>query len=107
LPLAGLAVAVLPTDPSIRPTGDESIGGGGFEDIPAAEELEGADGLGGGLAGDFLVALQEDEVLAQFLGRNGLRGLVIMIGELAHAVPIGVAGAVADGAEFEVVGEGD
>jgi len=32
---------------------------------------------------------------------------MIMIGELARAVPISVAGAVADGAEFEVVGEGD
>jgi len=32
------------------------------------EELDGADGLGGGLAGDLLLALEKDEVLAQFLG---------------------------------------
>ena len=83
------------------------LGGPGAAQGFFPEELEGADGLGGGLAGDFLVALQEDEVLAQFLGGYGLRGLMIMIGELARAVPISVAGAVADGAEFEVVGEGD
>jgi hypothetical protein len=59
------------------------------------------------LTGDFLVALEEDEVLAQLLGRDLVGGLVEMLGQLAHTVPVGVAGAVADGDQFEVISEGD
>ena len=65
------------------------------------EELNGADGLGGGLAGDLLIAVEEDEILAEFLG-----GLVVVVGKLADTVPVGLLGAVADGQKLQIIGEG-
>jgi len=52
------------------------------------EELDGTDGLGGGLAGDLLLALEEDEILAEFLGRDALgapdlAGKKVCISEIA------------------------
>ena len=70
------------------------------------EELDGADGLGGGLAGDLLLAFEEDEILAKFLRRDVLGGFVVVVGELADAVPVGLLRAVADGQELQVIGVG-
>jgi hypothetical protein len=70
------------------------------------EELDGADGLGGGLAGDLLLALEEDEVLAQFFGGDLLGGFAVVVGQLPDAVPVGLLGALADGQELEVIGVG-
>jgi len=70
------------------------------------EELDGADGLGGSLAGDFFLALEEDEVLTELLGRDLFGGFDEMLGELADTSPVGLLGAVADGQEPEVIGEG-
>ena len=70
------------------------------------EELEGADGLGGGLAGDLFLALEEDEVLAELLGGDILGGFGEVLGELADASPVGLLGAVTDRQEPEVIGEG-
>jgi hypothetical protein len=69
------------------------------------EELDGADGLGGGLAGDLFLALEEDEVLAEFLGGDVFGGFDEMLGELAYAGPVGLLGAVADRQEPEIIGE--
>ncbi len=70
------------------------------------EELDGANGLGGGLAGDLFLALEEDEVLAELLGGDVLRRFIEMFGELADAGPVGLLGALADRQEPEIVGEG-
>jgi hypothetical protein len=83
------------------------LGGPGTPQGFFPKELDRADGLSGRLAGNFLVALEEDEVLAQFLGGDLVGRFVAVLGELAVALPISLAGAAADGAEFEVVGEGD
>jgi hypothetical protein len=58
------------------------------------------------LAGDLLFALEEDEVLAELLGGDALGGFVVVVGELAQAVPVGLLGALADGQELQVIGEG-
>jgi len=70
------------------------------------EELDGANGLGGGLAGDLFLALEEDEVLAELLGGDVLGGFGEMLGELADTGPVGLLGAVADRQEPEIIGEG-
>jgi hypothetical protein len=70
------------------------------------EELDGADGLGGGLAGDLFLALEEDEVLAELFGGDLLGGFGEVLGELADAGPVGRLGGVADRQEPEVIGEG-
>jgi hypothetical protein len=70
------------------------------------EELDGADGLGSGLAGHLFLALEEDEVLAELLGGDVLRGFSEVLGELADTGPVGLLGAVADRQEPEIIGEG-
>jgi hypothetical protein len=82
------------------------LGGPGTTQGFFPEELDRADGLGGGLAGDFFLALEEDEVLAEFLGRDGFGGFAEVFGQLANAVPVGQLGALAHGQELEVIGEG-
>jgi hypothetical protein len=70
------------------------------------EELDGADGLGAGLAGDLLVGLEMDAVLAQVLGRKKIGGLAEELTELAQTGKIGLLGARTDGQELQVIGEG-
>jgi hypothetical protein len=70
------------------------------------EELEGADDLGAGLAGDLLFQFEMDAVLAELLGRDQLGGFGVELAELAQAGVIGLLGARADGQELEVIGEG-
>lgn len=59
------------------------------------------------VTGDLLVVLQKDEVWAELFGRDGFGRLVEMLSQLADTVPIGLAGTIADGDQFEVIGEGD
>ena len=70
------------------------------------EELDGADGLGAGLPGDFFVLLEMDAVLAEVFGREQVRRLVVMLAELPDTGVIGLLGARADGQELQVIGEG-
>lgn len=70
------------------------------------EDLDGADGLGAGLAGDFLVGFEMDEVLADLFSGDELRGEAVELAQLADAGVIGLLGAGADGQELEVIGEG-
>jgi hypothetical protein len=69
------------------------------------EELEGADDLGAGLAGDLLDGLQMDAVLAELLGGDEVGGFGIKLGELAQAGEIGLFGARADGLKGQIIGE--
>jgi hypothetical protein len=70
------------------------------------EDLDGADGLGAGLAGDFLVLLKMDAILAEVFGRKQVGGFTIMLTELTDAGVIGLFGARADRQELQVIGEG-
>ena len=70
------------------------------------EELDGANGLGAGLAGDFLVGLEVNAVLANVFGGEQVGGLVVELADLAKAGEIGLFGAQTNGQELEVVGEG-
>jgi hypothetical protein len=69
------------------------------------EQFDGADGLGAGLAGDLLVALEMDAVLANLLGTDQLGGFAVELTELADAGVVSRFGARADGQKFEIVGE--
>ena len=70
------------------------------------EDLEGADGLGAGLAGDLFVLLEVDAVLAELLRRDQVGGFVVVLAELAEAGAVGLFGAGTDGQELQVIGEG-
>lgn len=69
------------------------------------EEFEGADDLGGGLAGDLLDGLEMNAVLAELLDRDEIGGFGIKLTELAKTGEIGMLGARGDGEKSEVVGE--
>ena len=70
------------------------------------KQFDGADGLGAGLAGDLLVGLEMDAILADLFGAKQLGGLVVKLTELADARVISLLGARADGQELQVVSEG-
>ena len=69
------------------------------------EKFEGADDLGGGLAGDLLDRLEMDAVLAELLGGDQVGGFGMELGELAQAGEVSLTGARGDGQEGQVVGE--
>ena len=70
------------------------------------EQFDGADGLGAGLAGDLLVGLEMDAILADLFGAKQFGGLAVKLTELADARVIGRFGAWTHGQKLEVVGEG-
>jgi hypothetical protein len=70
------------------------------------EELEGANDLGGGLAGQLFFGLEVEAVLTELLGGDQVGGFVEVFAQLADAGVIGLLGAGADGQEGEVIGEG-
>jgi len=69
------------------------------------EDLEGTDDLGAGLAGDLLVGLEMDAILAELLSGDLVGGFAVELAELADTGVIGGFGAGADGQESEVIGE--
>ena len=69
------------------------------------EQFEGADDLGGGLAGDLLDGLEVDAILAELLGGDQVGGFGMELRELAQAGEIGLSGAGSDGQEGQVIGE--
>ena len=70
------------------------------------EELESADGLGAGLAGDLFVGLEMNAILTNLLGADQFGRFAIELAELADAGVIGFFGAEADGQERQIIGEG-
>jgi hypothetical protein len=89
----------------IGPSQFQFVGPGAVEGL-FPKELDGADGLSAGLAGDLLVGLQMDAILANVFGGEQLRRAVVKLAELTDASVIGLFSAKADGQEFEVIGEG-
>ncbi len=70
------------------------------------EELESANDLGAGLAGDLLVGLEMDAILAELLGGDQLRRFDVMLTELTDTGQISFAGAETQRQERQVVGKG-
>lgn len=86
-------------------TGQLHFGGPGSTESFFPEQFDGADGLGSGLAGDFLNVLEIDKVLAKFLCGNEVGGSVIMFAELAQAGPVGLLSARPEGEQGQIIGE--
>jgi hypothetical protein len=82
------------------------LGGPGLAESFLPEEFDGAERLGGSLAGDLLDRLEMDEVLAQLLGGDQSGGLAEELAELADAGEVGLFGAGPDWQERQVLGEG-
>lgn len=70
------------------------------------EELEGTDGLGGGLAGDLFFGLEEEAVLAELFGGDQVGGFGEVLADVVDGGVIGLFGAGADGQQSQVLGEG-
>jgi hypothetical protein len=81
------------------------VGPGAVESF-LPEELDGANGLGAGLTGNFLVGLEVNAVLANVFGGQEVGGLVVELADLAQAGEIGLFGAQTNGQELEVISEG-
>lgn len=62
--------------------------------------------LGAGLAGDLFLALEEDEVLAEFLEGDVLGRFIEVLGEFADTGPVGLLDALVDWQKPEVFSEG-
>ena len=70
------------------------------------EQFDRADGLGGSLAGDLLVDLEMDAILADLFGRDQVGRAGVELAELAHTGVVSLFGAGADRQELEIIGEG-
>jgi hypothetical protein len=80
------------------------VGPGAFEGF-LPEDLESADDLGGGLAGDLFVGFEMDAILSELFGGDEVRGFAVELAQLSQAGKVGLFGAGADGQELEVIGE--
>jgi hypothetical protein len=85
--------------------GELQFGGPGTLEGFLPEELEGADRLRGGLAGEAAFGLEVEEVVAELLGRDEVGRLGVMLTELADAGPVTLLRAGQERQEAEVVGE--
>ena len=89
----------------IGPNQFQFVGPGAAEGF-LPKQFDGADGLGAGLAGDLLVGLQMDAILANVFRGEQLGRAAVKLAQLTDAGEIGLFSARADGQEFEVIGEG-
>jgi hypothetical protein len=69
------------------------------------EELDGANGLGGSLAGEFLLGFEIKEVLAEFFGGDQVGRFAVKLAEFAEASPVPQHGAFGQGQQAQVVEE--
>ena len=70
------------------------------------EELEGADDLGGSLAGELFFVFEEEAVLAELLGADQVGRFAEVFADVADGVLVSLLGAGADGQQGQVLGEG-
>jgi hypothetical protein len=70
------------------------------------KEFDRAQGLGGGLAGNFLDALEMDEILTQLLGRDHLWSALEMLSPLANTGQVSFLGSWGDRQKLQILGEG-
>jgi len=69
------------------------------------KDLDGTQRLGRGLAGDFLLALEVDEILAQLLGADQFRCAVEILGPLANTGEVRRLAARCNRQKLQVIGE--
>ena len=69
------------------------------------EELDGAQGLGGALAGKLALVLEVDEILAELLGAELVGRAVKVLGELAHTGPVALLRAVLERQQGQIIGK--
>jgi hypothetical protein len=69
------------------------------------EEFDRADGLGGSLAGEFLLRFEMEEVLTEFFGGDQVGGFAVMLAEFADARPVAQRGAFGQGQQTQVIEE--
>ena len=69
------------------------------------EEFDGADGLSGSLASEFLLRFQIQEVLAEFFGSDQVGRLAVKLAEFAKARPVPQNGAFGQRQQAQVVEE--
>ena len=81
------------------------LGGPGALEGFLPEELDGAEGLGGSLAGEAPFGLEIDEILTEFLGADLIGGAVEVLGQLADAVPVALLAAGQERQQGQVFGE--
>jgi hypothetical protein len=70
------------------------------------EDLDGADGLRAGLAGDLLVDFEMDAILTNLFGGDQVGGFAHELAELSDTGVVGLFGALTHRQELEVIGEG-
>jgi hypothetical protein len=70
------------------------------------KHLDGAQGLGAGLAGDLLVGLEMNEVLANLLDGDLFGRALIKLAEMPDTSQVGLLGAGLEGQELQIIGEG-
>jgi hypothetical protein len=70
------------------------------------EQFDGANGLGAGLACDFLVGFEMNAILADLFSANQLRRFAMELAELADAGMVSLFGARADGQQLQIIGKG-
>ena len=87
--------------------GELNLGGPAALEGDLPEVFDGADGLGGGLAGEVALGLEVNEVLAEILGTELIGGTVEVLAQLADTGPITLLGAGLEGQQRQVVGEAD
>ncbi len=85
--------------------GELDLGGPGPLKGFLPEELEGAQSLGGGLAGELLGGLEMEEILAEIFGREEVGGPIEVFAQLADAGPVAALGAGLEGQKAQVIGE--
>ncbi len=69
------------------------------------EELDGAEGLGGTLAGEAALGFQIDEVLAEFFGAEQVGRAAEVFGELPHTGPVTLLAARLKRQQGQIIGE--
>lgn len=69
------------------------------------EEFDGAEGLGAGLAGDFLDALEMDEILTELFRGDQVGGLGVELTQLTDTGEVSLLGARLDTEQLQVIGK--
>jgi len=89
----------------VGPNQFQFVGPKPFEGF-SPEQFDGADGLSAGLAGDLLVGLEMNAILADLFSRDQLGRFAMELAELADAGMVSLFGAGADGQQLQIIGKG-
>ena len=85
--------------------GELNLGRPGTAEGFFPEQLDGAEGLGGGWPGELLLDLEVQEVLAEFFGRDQVGGLGVKLAEFEDAGPVAQDAAFGQREQAQIVEE--